>query len=124
MKPRPLNDVDHRQACIQEAAVRQIVEEDAVRQLEIARRDYLALFEMHQDGLQFETPSPNGSVTTKKKKELLWKPPVVEICYLVIGGEQDANDWAMLTSGISGISSIGDIRLTRSVGTWEPPWTP
>jgi hypothetical protein len=121
MKPRPLNDVDHRQACIQEAAVRQIVEEDAVRQLEIARRDYLALFEMHQDGLQFETPSPSGSVKTKTKNELLWKPPAVEICHLVIGGEQDANDWAMLTSGISGISSIGDIRLSRSVGTWEPP---
>ncbi|PMD23861.1 hypothetical protein NA56DRAFT_657100 [Hyaloscypha hepaticicola] len=117
MKPRPINDVDYRQACIQEDAVRQVVEEDAVRQLEIARRDYLALFEMHQDGLQFEPPSPNGSLTMKMENDP-WKPPVVKICHLSIGGEQDANDWAMLTSGITG---IGDIRLTRSAGTWEPP---
>ncbi len=118
MKPRPINDVDYRQACIQEAAVRQIVEEDAVRQLEIARRDYLALFEMHQDGLQLESPSPNRTFTKETQKKLLWKPPIVEICYLVIGEKQDANDWAMLTSGISGIC---DIRLTSSVGMWESP---
>jgi 2EXR family len=70
------------------------IEEAAVRQLEIARRGFLALFEMHRDGLQFEIPPQNGITSTKAKEKLMWKAPVVEICHLVVGGKQDANDWA------------------------------
>ncbi|KAE9375634.1 hypothetical protein N431DRAFT_437128 [Stipitochalara longipes BDJ] len=70
------------------------LEEAAVRQLEIARRDFLALFEMHNDGLRFDMSVENGSASSKAKEKLSWKAPVVEIRHLVVGGKQDSNDWA------------------------------
>ena len=70
------------------------LEEAAVRQLEIARRDFLALFEMHNDGLRFDMSIENGSTSTKENAKLSWKAPVVEIRQIVFGGKQDSNDWA------------------------------
>jgi 2EXR family len=69
-------------------------EHAAVRQLEIARRDFLALFEMHNDGLRLDMSIENESTSTNAKEKLLWKAPAVEIRHLVIDGEQDSNYWA------------------------------
>jgi hypothetical protein len=70
------------------------IEEAAVRQLEIARRDFLALFEMHKDGLQFDISFKNGITSANAKEKLLWRAPIVEICSLVVDGKPEANDWA------------------------------
>lgn len=70
------------------------LEDAAVRQLEIARRDFLALFEMHNDGLKFDMSVDNRNTSTKAKGKPLWKAPVVEICHLVVGGQQDSNGLA------------------------------
>jgi hypothetical protein len=70
------------------------IEEAAVRQLEIARRDFLALFEMHRDGLKFDMSFENGISSPNAKEKLLWEAPAVEICRLVVDGKPDANDWA------------------------------
>ena len=70
------------------------IEEAAVRQLEIARRDFLALFEMHNDGLQFDKSHESGSIPTRARESLSWTPPVVEIYHLIVGGKQDTNDSA------------------------------
>jgi hypothetical protein len=70
------------------------LEDAAVRHLEIARRDFLALFEMHNDGLKFDMLADNRNTSTKAKGKPSWKAPVVEICHLVFGGQQDSNGWA------------------------------
>ena len=70
------------------------LEEAAVRQLEIARRDFLALFEMHNDGLRFDMSFENDGASATGNEELSWKAPVVEIRHVVLSGKQDSNDWA------------------------------
>jgi hypothetical protein len=71
------------------------LEAAAVRQLEIARRDFLALFEMHNDGLRvLDMSVENGGAPTKGKEKPSWEAPVVEIRHVVLGGKQDSNEWA------------------------------
>jgi hypothetical protein len=70
------------------------IEEAAMRQLEIAKRDFFALFDMHKDGLQFDISFHNGITSAEANEKLLWKAPLVETCRLVIDGKPDANDWA------------------------------
>lgn len=71
----------------------------AMRQLEIARRDFLALFEMHKDGLQFDRSHKVGSTSARARETLSWKPPVVEIRHLVVSGKREINDWAIGDEG-------------------------
>lgn len=61
----------------------ELYQDAAERHLEIARRDFLALFEMHRDGLGFNR-------SAKSKKQLLWKEPTVEISRFMIDGDLKA----------------------------------
>ena len=70
-----------------------LIDEAAVRQLEIARRDFLALFEMHREGLQGGL-SKEEETSSKSREKLLWKAPAVEISHLLVDGKRDSNDWA------------------------------
>jgi hypothetical protein len=61
----------------------ELYQDAAERQLEIARRDFLALFEMHRHGLEFNR-------SAKSKEQLLWKEPIVEISRFMIDGKPKA----------------------------------
>jgi hypothetical protein len=65
-----------------------LYQDPAERQLEIARRDFLALFDMHIDGLNYQR-------TLSSKEQLPWKAPVVELSRLVIDGKPEANTLAL-----------------------------
>jgi hypothetical protein len=64
--------------------------EATIRHLEVARRDFYALFQMHENGLQSDFESSNGKVSAQR----LWKPPAVELRHLLVQGKLDASDWA------------------------------
>ena len=59
--------------------IEKYLDEAAIRHLEVARRDFHALFEMHEKGLSSGT---------------LWAPPIIELRHLLLDGTLDSSDWA------------------------------
>jgi hypothetical protein len=64
--------------------------EATIRHLEVARRDFHALFQMHENSLQSDFESSNGKVSA----QTLWTPPAVKLRHLPVQGKLDASDWA------------------------------
>jgi hypothetical protein len=64
--------------------------EATIRHFEVARRDFHALFEMHEKGLLSDFELSNGKASAQR----LWRPPAVELRHLLVQGKLDASDWA------------------------------